>query len=341
MTAYFIRRLLLIVPTFVGVTIIAFVVTRLVPGGPIERMIQQARQVQSEGGRVNSRDTGQGMPLSEEQLQELRAFYGFDKPVLISYGIWLANIVTLDLGMSTRYYEPVWVLIRERLPISLYYGVMTSLISYLVCIPLGIQKALKHKTWSDNLSSVVVFTGYAIPGYVVGIILLVIFAAHCAWFPLGSFVSMDFADKTTAGKIIDIIHHSVLPLTAYVAGSFAVMTFLMKNSLLENLAADYIRTAMAKGLTFRQAVIKHALRNSLIPLATHFGNNISLVLAGSFLIEKIFNIDGIGLLGYESIIERDYPVVLGILVITSLLFLVGNILSDICVALVDPRVQFH
>ena len=159
-------------------------------------------------------------------------------------------------------------------------------------------------------------------------------------FLLGGFVSDEFEDLEFFEQVKDVIYHSILPMTAYVMGSFAVTTVMMKNSLMDNLAADYVRTAMAKGLSFRQAIVRHALRNSLIPLATHFGNNISVILAGSFLIEKIFNIDGFGLLGYESIVERDYPIVMGILVISALLQLIGNILSDICVALVDPRVQF-
>jgi microcin C transport system permease protein len=175
---------------------------------------------------------------------------------------------------------------------------------------------------------------------VVAIILLVVFAANLEWFPLGGFTSKDFAEYTFFSKIIDVLEHSVLPLTAQVLGSFAVMTFLMKNTLLENISADYVRTAIAKGLSFKKAVYTHAVRNSLIPMATHFGQNISVVLTGSFLIEKIFNIDGLGLLGYDSLVERDYPVVMGTLVVSSLLFLIGNILSDICVALVDPRVQF-
>jgi microcin C transport system permease protein len=160
-------------------------------------------------------------------------------------------------------------------------------------------------------------------------------------FPLGGLTSDDFPDFTLGQKIIDILWHTVLPLTAYVAGSFAVMTMLMKNTLMDNLAADYVRTAVAKGLPFRRAVFRHALRNSLIPIATSFGNNVSVVVSGSFLIEKVFNINGMGLLGYESVVERDYPVVLGILVVSSLLFLVGNILSDLCVAVVDPRVRFE
>jgi microcin C transport system permease protein len=206
---------------------------------------------------------------------------------------------------------------------------------------LGVAKAVKHKSAFDNVSSVLVFIGYAIPGWVVGVLLLVLFASHWELLPLGGLVSDDFEDFSNLGKLVDLARHTVLPLAAYVLGSFTVMTFLMKNTLMDNLSADYVRTAIAKGLPFRKAVFQHALRNSLIPIATSFGNNISIILSGSFLIEKVFNINGMGLLGYESVLERDYPVVMGILVISSLLFMIGNILSDICVAVVDPRVKFE
>ena len=211
---------------------------------------------------------------------------------------------------------------------------------YGVCIPLGISKAVRHKSVYDNVTSVVVFTGYAIPGWVVGVLLLVLLASHWEVFPLGGLVSDDFEEFTLIHKIGDLLWHTALPLTAYILGSFSVLTLLMKNSLMDNLSADYVRTAIAKGLSFKQAVFRHALRNSLIPVATTFGDNLSVILSGSFLIEKVFNINGMGLLGYESVIDRDYPVVMGILVISSLLFMIGNILSDLCVALVDPRVQF-
>jgi len=218
---------------------------------------------------------------------------------------------------------------------------MAMIITYSICIPLGVLKALRHKTNLDNITSVLVFIGYAIPNYVVAIILLMTFSSWLDIFPMGGFTGNNFHELNFTGKIIDILYHSVLPLIAYMAGSFAVMTFMMKNSLLDYLASDFMRTAIAKGSSYKQAVLKHAFRNSLIPLATHFGNNISIILTGSYLIEKIFNIDGIGLLGLESVVERDYPTVLGILVISSLLFMIGNILSDICVALVDPRVKFE
>src|SRR5690606_3661027 len=214
------------------------------------------------------------------------------------------------------------------------------ILTYGICIPLGIAKAVRHGTRFDNASSVVVFLGYAVPSYVISIALILTFAAHLDWFPLGGFVGDDFENLSTWKKIGDVIYHAALPLTAYLAGSFAVTTLMMKNALMDNLSADYMRTAMAKGHDFNGAVRHHALRNSLIPIATSFGSNISLLLSGSFLIETIFNIDGIGLLGFESVLERDYPVVMGILVISALLFLIGNILSDLCVALVDPRIRF-
>lgn len=341
MTSYFIRRLVLIVPTFIGITLMVFVITRFVPGGPIERMMMEAQLAGGDSGAVQASASQRGgSVLSEAQLQQLREYYGFDKPVFISYVHWVKKILVLDLGTSTRYNEPVWQTIKDRLPVSLFYGLVTMILTYAICIPLGIVKAIRHNSAIDHISSIFVFVGYAIPGFVVGILLMIMFASTWEIFPLSGFVSFDFEDLSFWGKVWDLLYHAVLPLLAYLAGSFAVMTFMMKNSLLENLAADYIRTAMAKGLPFKRAVFGHALRNSLIPVATTFGENISFFLTGSFLIEKVFNIDGFGLLGYESLVERDYPVVMGILAISAFLYLLGNILSDLCVALVDPRVKF-
>jgi len=340
MIRYILHRLLLTIPTLLGITLLVFCLTRLVPGGPIEQMITQAQLAGSEGGAHIKRDASASSTLSDEQLADLRAYYGFDKPLLVSYTQWLARIIQLDLGTSSRYQEPVWDLITERIPISLFYGTVTLLLSYGVCIPLGIVKALRHNQPFDHWTSALIFFGYAIPNYVLGILLLSLFASHWDLLPLGGFVSDDFADLNTLGKIRDVISHATLPIIAYMAGGFAVTTMVMKNSLMENLASDYVRTAIAKGLSFRQAIFRHALRNSLIPLATSFGQSISIVLAGSFLVETIFNIDGMGLLGYESLVERDYPVVMGLLFISSALFLIGNILSDLCVAAIDPRVRF-
>jgi microcin C transport system permease protein len=331
---YLLKRLLLLVPTMIGITLLVFTLTRLVPGGPIERMMSQMKS-QQEGSSMKTSSS-----LTPEQLEELKAFYGFDKPILASYLDWVTKLVQFDLGTSTRYFDPVWETIKDRLPVSCFYGIMTMLLTYIICIPLGILKAIKHKSSIDSVTSVLVFIGYAVPPFVIGIGLLVLFASHLQWFPISGFTSDDFESLSLGAKMLDILHHAALPLIAYMLGSFAVMTFLMKNTLMEQLGSDYMRTAIAKGNTFRGAVVKHALRNSLIPMATHFGNNVSVIIAGSFLIEKIFNINGFGLLGYESVLERDYPVVMGILVIAAFLQLFGNILSDICVAIADPRVRF-
>ena len=333
----------MVVPTFLGITLLVFAITRFVPGGPMEKVLLQGVQNGVEGsGAVGgqSLEVVGGSPLSPDQLAQLEKFYGFDKPWYEAYIYWLWDVVNFDLGTSTRYNDDVFDIIAERLPVSTYYGIMTLLITYFVCIPLGIAKAIKHNTPFDNVTSIITFLGYAVPSYVVAVILMVTAGANLEWFPLGGFMSDDYYDMTLFERVVDIVYHSILPLIAYLAGSFAVLTFMMKTSLMENLSADYVRTAIAKGVPFKIAVIRHAMRNSLIPLATHFGQIITVFLGGSFLIEKIFNIDGLGLLGYESIVERDYPVVLGTLVISSLATLVGNILSDFCVALVDPRVQY-
>lgn len=340
MYTYIIKRLLLVIPTFIGISMLVFFITRFVPGGPIERMLAAQAMKSGDGGGGGGRREFGGGVLDKDQLAELEAYYGFDKPVWQSYVEWLTKVLRLDLGYSTRYGEPVWESIKQRLPISIYYGLATLFLSYFICIPLGIIKALKHGKWIDNVSSIFIFIGYALPTYAVALILLVFFCSRLELFPLGGFVSDNFSELSFLQKVGDLLYHSAMPLVAYMIGSFAVMSMLMKNSLIENLSSDYVRTAMAKGVSFKNAILKHALQNSLIPLATHMGSNISVLIAGSFFIEKIFNIDGFGLLGFESVVERDYPVVMGILVISAFLQLIGNIFSDICVALVDPRVQF-
>jgi microcin C transport system permease protein len=315
----------------------------LVPGGPLERAIMQMRLggLSGEGGGSGSEFLSSS--LTNEAIEQMRKDYGFDKPLYIRYVRWLWNVLHLDLGTSYSYGDPVWDVIKSRFPVSLYFGSIGFFLTYLVCIPLGALKAIKHKQWFDTATSILVFIGYATPGFALGIVLLVLFGGGSFWdvFPLGGFVSENFDELTFFGKVWDLIHHTILPVICYMISSFATLTILMKNSLLDNLNQDYILTAFSKGLSTKAVVFKHALRNSLIPLATGFGHFISIILAGSFLIEKVFNIDGMGLLGYTSIIDRDYPVVLGILVISSLLALVGNILSDICYVLIDPRIEFR
>jgi microcin C transport system permease protein len=338
---YIIRRWLLMIPTILGITLVTFFICQFVPGGPIDQIkLQLAGGSGGETGSGTARSNLQ-LSLPDDQMLILKEYYGFDKPIFIRYLNWLKNLVTFDLGDSFRYTVPVMSLIRSRLPVSIFYGILTTIFTYIICIPLGIVKAIKHRTMIDNLSSILIFIGYAIPGFALGALLLVLFAVKKNWFPLGGFVSENYVSLSFWGRLKDIIHHAVMPLVCYLIGSFAVMTMLMKNSLMENMASDYVKTALAKGLSWKRAVFVHALRNSLIPLATSFGNNISLILTGSVLIERVFNIKGIGLLVYESIVARDYPVVLGMIVIGSLLLLVGNLLSDLCVAFVDPRVRFE
>ena len=341
MTGYFVRRFLLIIPTFIGITAAVFLVMQLVPGGPVERQIARYKESLSErgGGRASLTETG----LPTDAVEELKKFYGFDKPIHVRYGLWLWNVIHLDLGRSYIYQDPVWDVIKSRFPVSIFLGLTGFLLSYLVCVPLGVFKAIRHGTRFDFLSSTVVFLGYSVPGWALGTALLVLFGGGSFWslFPLGGFRPDNWEYLGFFQKITAQLHYMFLPVFCYMIESFATLTILTKNSLMENLGQDYVRTAFAKGLSERRVIFVHALRNSLIPIATGLGHVVSIILAGSFLIEKVFNIDGMGYLGYTSILQRDYPVALGILVISSVLLLVGNILSDMIYVLVDPRIRFR
>lgn len=244
------------------------------------------------------------------------------------------------LGRSLFYNVPVWDMMKQRIPISVFFGLSSTLLVYGVCIPLGIVKAIRHRTMLDTASSVVIFAGYAIPGFVLGAFLLVFFAANLNWFPIEGFVSADFASLSFGGKVVDLLHHAVLPLICYVVSGFAMLTMLVKNNLMDNLAADYVRTAVAKGVEHKRAIFGHALRNSMIPVATTLGEIITIFVAGNLLVERVFNIDGFGLLGFNALLQRDQTVVLGVLTVAALLMLLGNILSDFIVASIDPRIRF-
>jgi microcin C transport system permease protein len=340
MTGYFVRRFLLIIPTFIGITLAVFLITNFVPGGPVERQIMRYRMaVASEGGVSGG---GPTVDIPQDALDEMKHYYGFDKPVYTRYAIWLWNVLHLDLGRSYIYQDPVWDVIKSRFPISLFLGLTGFFLSYMVCIPLGVFKAIRHGSRFDLFSSLTVFLGYSIPGWALGTALLVLFGGGSFWdiFPLGGFRPTNWEYLSLSQKIIEQVHYMFLPVLCYTIESFATLTILMKNSLMENLGQDYVRTAYAKGLSERRVIFVHALRNSLIPIVTGLGNVISIILAGSFLIEKVFNINGMGYLGYTSILQRDYPVVFGILVIDSVLLLVGNIFSDMIYVVVDPRIRF-
>jgi microcin C transport system permease protein len=443
---YLLRRLLLIPPTLLGITLLVFTITRFVPGGPGERMLQQAARGADQGGkRATSPQTQGGM--NEEQLEEVEEQFGLDKPIWVGYAQWLgifpkethiskgefggledesigggidpentavivlrgdgrmvhvvrhgAEVATAvfaqsgkpisgeawkvryesehdrqlrylrrnsntdeapsyapravvyqtrcsgllqgDLGRSTSYNEPVGQMILARMPIAVYFGLLTAILTYAVCLPLGVLKALKHRTFIDSSSSVLIFLGYSIPGFALGAILLVHLGARMHLFPLFGLTSADFDQLDNWGKLKDLAHHTVLPLTCYAVGSFAMLTMMTKNNLMDNLAADYVRTAVAKGVSFRRAVFGHAFRNSMIPVATSLGSLLEIFIGGSLLVETVFDIQGFGLLQYQALIARDVPVIMGTLVIEAFLMLLGHVVSDFIVALVDPRIKF-
>ena len=341
-TDYFIRRLLLVVPTFLGITLVCFGLIQFVPGGPVEQAIMRMRGI---GDAESGRGGEAGASISEAQRKAIEAHFGFDRPFHERYWKWL---VTDRLGMRmTSYKYPnktAWQIIRERFRVSLIFGITGFVLSYVVCIPLGIAKALRHDSVFDLTSSVVVFVGYAIPPFAFGMVLKMLFSGTVEglWdiFPVAGFHSADYAELSPWGKIADIVRHMFLPLLCYVIGNFAVLTLLMKNSLLEQVGRDYVRTVLAKGGSPRRAIWGHALRNALIPIATGFGGILMVMFAGSVVIEQVFEIPGMGRLSLEAIVGRDYPVFMGVLAISSVLGLLGNILSDFAYVLIDPRITF-
>jgi microcin C transport system permease protein len=451
MKAYFIRRLLLVPITMLGVTLLVFAVTRIVPGGPVERAMREASAAGDEGSSGGGSARRQG-GLSEEGIEEVEREFNYDKSIPVAYLMWLgvlpkerrhsdaeftegaeetigdalvrdpeaqailelkgtgrqafverdgkeirgatfidtgedisrdgwklrielpserrqtwsrrynkdvedapdnydvrvtayktrfSGLVQGNLGYSKVFGDSVGSLIRKRIPIAAYFGILYIVITYSICLPLGVLKAIKHRTTVDNLSSILIFVGYSIPGFALGALLLVYFGRMLGWFPLTGFTSPEFDSLDGWGKVRDLAHHTVLPLTCYIIGGFAWLTMMMKNNLMDNLAADYVRTAVAKGVKFRTAVFRHAFRNSFIPIASTLGGIITIFISGSLLIETVFDIQGFGLLQYQGLLERDAFVIMGTMTIAAFLMLIGNILSDIIVACIDPRVKFH
>ena len=339
---YFLRRLLLMVPTFLGITFACFALCQVVPGGPVEQALAKMRGM---GAAEAGRSPHAGAAVSPEQRQALEAHFGFDKPVLQRYWIWLAKD---KMGLAARSYKypnkTVGRLIADRFRISLVFGISGFALTYLICIPLGIAKALRHGSAFDAASSLVVFAGYAIPAFAFGMLLKMLLAGTGEGFwdllPASGVASVNHELLSPWGKAKDLAAHFVLPVSCYVIGNFAVLTLLMKNSLLEQIGQDYVRTVLAKGGSLRRAVWRHAFRNALIPIATGFGGVLGILFAGSVLIEKVFEIPGMGLLSLDAIVNRDYMVFMGILATTSVLGLLGRLLSDACYLWIDPRIQF-
>ena len=440
MRQYILKRLLLMPITLIGITFLVFFLTRMVPGGPVERMLQE----QSIGALSGEKTVGQmNGRLGNDDMERLEELFNLQEPLWKAYLQWLGvmpqaveiakaefdengvavitiastsgNAVALEvtregdtpqylapewmkaegwqvklespqeraarlakrqritddkqidrlaktpacrnwravasrrsfqgvlqgnLGLSYKYNEPVSRMMMDRLPVSLYFGLLGAFITYVVSVPLGVFKALWHRSWFDSVSSVLIFMGYAVPGFALGAVLLVYLGARLEWFPLYGLVSPGFEWMSFKEQLQDLFMHTVLPLSCYVVSTFAVTTMMMKNNLMEHLAADYVRTAVSKGVPFRQAVWKHAFRNSVIPIVSTFGSVICTVVGGSILIERVFDIQGFGMLSFQALMDKDYSLIMGTLLLTYIIIIIGNLLSDLLVALVDPRVRF-
>lgn len=346
MTTYILKRIALMVPTLFGIMLITFIVTQFVPGGPVEQLVHELEGGVAEGGAASGR-TGlyQGQQgLDPEMVEQLNAYYGFDKPVHVRFWDMIVNYAQFEFGESYFHNQTVLGLIAEKLPVSISLGLWTFLITYLVCIPLGIAKAVHDGTRFDFVTSTLVLVGYAVPGFVLAIALLVLFGGGTFFdlFPLRGLVSDDWSELSWYGKVADYLWHIFLPVLCLATGSLAIMTMLTKNSFLEEIRKQYVVTARAKGLDENAIMYRHVFRNAMIPLVTGFpAAFLGAFFTGALLIEQIFSLDGLGLLAYESVIQRDYPVVLGTLYIFGLIGLVGKLLSDLSYVVIDPRIQFE
>jgi microcin C transport system permease protein len=360
MLAYIARRLLLMIPTIFGILLIAFIVVQFAPGGPVERVMAQLQGLDQ---GATARFTGGGGDLgASAQLQgsesryrgaqgldpqfiaELNKQFGFDKPAPERFLKMLGDYATFNFGRSYFRDVPVLELIREKLPVSISLGLWMTLLSYAISIPLGIRKAVKDGTRFDTATSAVVIVGYAIPSFLFAILLIVLFAGGSFWqiFPLRGLTSDNWQDLPLFAKITDYLWHITLPVTAMSIGAFATSTFLTKNSFLEEIRKQYVQTARMKGLTERRVLYGHVFRNAMLIVVSGFpGAFVAAFFTGALLIESIFSLDGLGLLSYESIINRDYPVVFANLYIFALLGLVVNLLSDLTYTWIDPRIDFE
>jgi len=343
MWAYVLKRILLMVPTLLGVMLLTFAVIQFVPGGPVEQVMSQLTSRTTGGERAGPDGAYRGRQgVDPAQVEELKKLYGFDKPAPERFLNMVADYARFDLGQSFVHHKDVWGLIQEKLPVSISLGLWTFFLSYLVSVPLGIAKAVRAGSRFDMVTSILVLVGYAVPGFVLGVALLVLFGggSFLQLFPLRGLTSPNWDELSLMAKVTDYLWHIALPVTASVVGSFAVITMLTKNAFLDEIRKQYVLTARAKGLDERKVLWKHVFRNALIPLITGFpAAFIGAFFTGSLLIETLFSLDGLGLLGYESVMRRDYPVVLGTLYLFTLIGLVTKLIGDLCYVWVDPRVK--
>ena len=331
------------IPTLFGVLLVTFAVIQFVPGGPVEQIVSQlqGRDSGGEGAAASGAGYRGRQGVDAKRIEEIKQLYGFDKPAHERFIQMVHQFATFDLGKSFFYPKSVWELVKDKLPVSISLGIWTFFLSYLVSIPLGIAKAVRAGSRFDTWTSLLILFGYAIPGFVLGVALLVIFGGQLQWFPLRGLTSGNWEQLSWAAKVVDYLWHIALPVTASVLGAFAITTILTKNAFLEEIGKQYVLTARAKGLSEKTVLWKHVFRNALIPLVTGFPSAfIGAFFAGSLLIETLFSLDGLGLLSYESVMRRDYPVVLGTLYLFTLIGLFTKLISDLCYVWVDPRVKF-
>jgi len=341
MSTYIVKRLLLMIPTLLMVLLINFVVIQLAPGGPVEQAIYQAQHANNLaiGGLQYQGQQG----LTPEMLEQIKIQYGFDQPVYLRFWEMLKSYAQFDLGQSFFKGQAVTELIWEKLPVSLSLGFWSTLLIYLVSIPLGIQKAKKHGSLFDQTTSLLLAVGYAIPAFIFAILLIVFFAggSYLQWFPLQGLSSENFDELSFFGKIQDYFWHMALPLLAMVLGGFARLTYLVKFSFMEELSKQYVLAARAKGLQDRAVLYRHVLRNAVLVLIAGLPEALlGILFVGNLFIEIIFNLDGLGMLGFEAILQRDYPVIFGTLFIFTLLGLVLRLISDVLYRVIDPRIHF-
>lgn len=360
MGAYVLRRLLLMIPTLFGIMLVNFAVIQFAPGGPVQQIIAQL----TDAAQATDRFTGGGAEvgggggagtggvteyrgaqgLDPDFIAELERQFGFDRPPLERFGLMLWNYARFDFGDS--YFRSISVidLIAEKMPVSISLGLWTTLLAYLISIPLGVRKAVKDGTPFDAWTSGVVIVGYAIPGFLFAVMLLIFFAggSYLQWFPLRGLTSDNWAELSLWGKVVDYFWHITLPVLAMAISGFATLTLLTKNSFLDEIRKQYVVTARAKGLTERQVLYGHVFRNAMLIVIAGFpGAFVSIFFTGAFIIEIVFSLDGLGLLGYESVLNRDYPVVFGTLFLFSLLGMVVKLISDLTYVWIDPRIDFE
>jgi microcin C transport system permease protein len=355
--AYILRRFLLIIPTLLGILLINFVITQAAPGGPVEQAIAKAQGLDTTGNRVGGSKEGEissqkgnestyrgAQGLDPQLIKDLEKQYGFDKPASERFGLMLRNYLQFDFGQSFFRDATVISLIKEKMPVSISLGLWSTLIIYLISIPLGIKKAIRHGSQFDVATSSLIIIGYAIPGFLFAILLIVVFAGGSYWqiFPMQGLVSENFEQLSSSAKVVDYAYHMILPTICLTIGGFATLTMLTKNSFLDEIHKQYVVTARAKGLNDKQVLYGHVFRNAMLIIISGFpAALLSVFFTGSFLIEVIFNLDGLGLLSFESVINRDYPVIFGTLYIFTLIGLILRIISDVTYMLIDPRIDFN